>query len=532
MLSIMGLKWFDFQLSLNKQPENILMSLAEDGLICFYKQKKKNPDLITQVELNKLSSNPFSNLEEEWTRIAYFSNEKPVKDYYFSEKNNNLYILSIDNNINFYELDESKKFTIFYKKMLCFNLFPGQNLNKFILSKEESLIFGFFDECFRVFKNSQPFHRLYSFSYDDLSYLNIFKNYLKSEEKRDESNVNGNNVYAKEYNYLNDLDEHIKNKYSNKPKQVKEKVLKKQKSKNYNHIKNNGYKNLKANKSFKNPKNKNFNNKNQIYESKEEVKEELDADDLEFSDLNSSEESYENSDSACDIHEIYDFIDFNEKLVIQDDNYLLNNVQKGIVSFDNKFLLFCFYSNQTKKFYLAKFNIEFFMTKISNYEFFKKCHNGLMPELCGILMSSYDKIFFSFPPALYLKNYIHQEDKETLSASKILNTKLNKNYVLNNIYCPLAVINKEILYFIELNGDHQVSNLENKDNEEEYYYETLLDKYAFDSKYRVCYEGLDFKWLYNNTLLITAEDKLMRMVKFIYEKSIIGLLVKKDFLSI
>jgi len=461
--------------------------------------------------------------------------------------------------------------------MLCFNLFPGQNLNKFTLNKDETLIFGFFDEYFRVFKNSQPFHRLYSFSYNDIDYLAKFKNYFKAEEKCDESNINGNYIYNKNSkdDYLIEYGKQAKANERNKHSKATKKALKentenenKKAQKSNKRVKTKAEKTCSkyatkftngnaaaaiAEKKAQKNKTQTLNRKGRKIielssssledkdddEDEDAEKEELVIENLDSNSSNDyldSDEAQELLESEGDLQEMLDFIDFNEKMEIQDNNFILNHVQKGLVSLDKKFVLFCFFYNGTKKFYLVKFHLHYFTKKMTDYDFFKKCYNGQMPDLCQIVMSSQENIFFNFPPALYLKNLIFSDPEGGLDISKLLKSKLDNDYIERNIYCPLAVINKEFLYFIELNqnfesaekfdfGNQQKTNT----NKDCCYEDKLLDKYPFSFKDRICYEGLSFKWLYNNTLLITAEDKFMRMIKFTFDQFVLGILIKKDY---
>jgi len=512
----MGLKWFDFDFSNKNQNERILLSITEDGFISFFKFKRKNLDFNPQVDLSKLSTNPFFNLEEEWIRIAKFSNEKPIKDFHFNEKTFNLYILNIDNYINFFQLEENKKPVLIYKKSYTFNLNSGQNLNKFILTTDESCIFGFFDEYLIIFKNSKPFYRLYSFNFYDIQYFNKFQNYLKKEERiKSDKNINGNPKNIKNENQELKKIEKLK---ANKKNAVKNKKFENIEINKNKLNKNKSKKNL-GKKDKPEKFEKNLNQNGNIIQKDDEIENEEEEFDLENSDLFEDEEE----DFDLDSEGLNDFIEKNENLIFQDENYISNNFQKALITLDNKFVVFNFFNNKSKIYYLIKFHLDYFSKNIVNYEFFHRCYKGQMPELCQIIMSSFDKIFFTFPPSMYLKNIFYKEN-EFFDIQKLLNTKIKFHEIQNNIYFPIAIMNKETLFFIELNKSFQT--LEN--NDIKINYDKIIDKYIFCNYTRYCYDGLDFKWIYNNTLLFTAENKLMRLVKFTYDQFRLGLLLKRE----
>ena len=452
---------------------------------------------MTSVNLSKLSSNPFSELEEEWIKVFYFHVGKPVKDFYFSENSLDIYTLYVDNYISLFKIDITNNFQINYTSIYSFNIYPGCNLNKFIFNRQEDMIFCFFDEFFRIFKKSEkpPFHQIYFFYYNDMEYIKTFK-----------YNENFQNNIIKDYNNMQNKK---KNKKIEKKNKKNKKIKKKNKKDKKNKIK------------IKNDKNelngietesigyqKNSNSNEELFDYQDE-------EDIEIIEANDSSSLDESEENIEDSNEFDDFIDFNEKMDIQDTNFIFNEFQNGILSPNDENLVFSFFNFFTKKFYLIKFNFKsFFHYVTSDYEFFKNCYNGNNKHLCEIILSSNDRIVYSYPPSVYYK-----QNKENLfekNTEEILNLSINLDDFENNNFTPLAVLIDERLLFMDLN----IQDNKNK----------ILFKYNFLDKEKISYEALNLKWLYNNTLLYTSEKELLKMIKFSGEFDLFGILIKKNFI--
>ncbi len=521
--NIMALKFFEFFNTINKNYETILLYITADGLIFFYKLKKKYLEKIPQIDISKLSFNPFIDLEEKWIQLSLVSNEKPIKDYFFCEKNFNLYILNIDNHINLYALEETKKAEIYYKKMISINLEEGQNLNKIIVSRNEKFIFCLYDDSFTIYNNSRPFHRIYFFNFNDIHYLNTFQDYLKEKEEDVNNlnyNFNGNTAIkriVKDDYYFNmkqneKLEMNIKRMNLNKTKNsnfyVKNEIEKNKKTKDNDIL----FKN--ENKFGKKTKNQDVNTSNS---ENEDLLEEVILETSDF--IESSEE-----DEIENYSDLEDFVDLDEKIALQDNNYIGQNIQNALFSLDENFIIFSFFNYTTKRYYLMKFYLDYFYKNYDNYEFFKKCHKGQYPELCKIIMSSYEKIFYCLPPALYIKNNFFTENEDP-NFLQILFSHINTEDIKNNVYCPIAVINKKTFYLIKLNKNFEEKVKTGIKN----IYDSLIDKYEFLSENKIGYNGLTFKWLYNNTILISSEYKFMKMLKFTGDQFLMGLILKRNF---
>lgn len=571
-----------------------MLNISEDGIINFHTLKKRNTDFPAKVDLTKLSTNPFNNLEEDWGLIYSFSNDKPIKDFFFSEKSLNIYLLNVDNTIYFWQTDEKKYPIICYNKKCVINISSGLNLNKFTVNTQEDFIFCFFDEYFKVYKNQHPYHRVYSFHFNDAKYLEKAKNKILFTDNNDENNnnnddedksseklENGNNIIKGSFDkkgFFLDIKSNKKKKSTQNHKKSKKKSKKKVKNTNKTNkpnrprnsrkananisdeseseeenLKAQGFKkldkNLKAkakklgkkkaersDNDFDSPGNSgNFDTDS--FCNEDEYEEEIE--DIDNSSFNESEE-YTEEEEAELTAEFDDFIDFNEKMNIQDTNFIMNHMQKGIFAPDDSMMVFSFFNYTRNRFHLMKFHLDFFNEKLYTYEFFKKFHYGEFPELCEVLAYSEDKFFFCFPPSVYIKNIFYKEynkfnetipndsgNPESISSfEKILDTELKPN-VNELIYSPLLLINNEKLYFLEINGkfacENSLDNLEKKNNNK------IISQYDLYDPEDIIYEGLDVKWLHYNTILLTNENKLMKLIKFSGEDQLLGILLRKDY---
>jgi len=93
---IIGLNWIEDTTQSNGiARSNLLFSINSEGYILIYKLKSVY-DSKTVININRLTTNPFIDLSEEWAVFNPVKSSKPIIDYYVDYKNLNLITLHSD----------------------------------------------------------------------------------------------------------------------------------------------------------------------------------------------------------------------------------------------------------------------------------------------------------------------------------------------------------------------------------------------------------------------------------------------------
>jgi hypothetical protein len=182
---IIGLNWIEDTTQSNGiNRSNLLFSINSEGYILIYKLKSVY-DSKTVININRLTTNPFKDLSEEWAVFNPVKSSKPIIDYYIDYRNLNLITLHFDNFFMFWKIyfvngtvSVVPKFEVILSKNISYN--------KVIGNSDNNLLIAFHNQGIDIYKvyEKPPFPKLLSINLNDLiQKKEVKKNILKYEER-------------------------------------------------------------------------------------------------------------------------------------------------------------------------------------------------------------------------------------------------------------------------------------------------------------------------------------------------------------
>jgi len=182
---IIGLNWIEDTTQSNGiARSNLLFSINSEGYILIYKLKSVY-DSKTVININRLTTNPFIDLSEEWAVFNPVKSSKPIIDYYVDYKNLNLITLHSDYFFMFWKIyfingtvSVVAKFEVILSKNISYN--------KVIGNSDNNMLFAFHNQGVDIYKvyEKPPFPKLLSINLNDLvQNKEEKKDKLKKEEK-------------------------------------------------------------------------------------------------------------------------------------------------------------------------------------------------------------------------------------------------------------------------------------------------------------------------------------------------------------
>lgn len=184
---IIGLNWIEDTTQSNGiARSNLLFSIDSEGYILVYKLKSVYDTKIV-ININRLQTNPFRDLPEEWVVLSPVKSPKPINDYYLNYRNLTLITLHLDNFFMFWKIyfingsiSIVPKFEVILSKNLIYN--------KVVCCNDFNMLFAFHNQGFDVFKiyEKPPFPKLLSLNINDLIIKRVPK---KNKTKKVEEEI-------------------------------------------------------------------------------------------------------------------------------------------------------------------------------------------------------------------------------------------------------------------------------------------------------------------------------------------------------
>jgi len=531
--TVLGIKWFCVDRIKDKKKSNnlsenekyiekskLLMVISQEGLVAVFKLVKYDPfcHIRVNMTLPGLQSQPFSNFKEIYNIETSLKIFNPIIDFNLLDKpleDNNqtelrLITLHINNTFTFWCLvknNDNVKLLIQYSFQLsnfvCENfLIDNQEEYLICFNKIGMIILLCKGQCF-------PYPIIYKYKFNGIiPPLNELKDLLCSndifedEDKIDRLDISEENINEKEEkDEEEESEKKLKGEYAKDNKYTKKNKINKKKDE----IKKNNYK---KDDKYKGKKNK-------------EYKKDL------FNIFNDEEEEEEENDDFY-VDGYSNFIDKDEKLFYEDDEYLKFLQKPCFLSSQTKFL-FVIYKIDDKKYHLYCFDFTQLNKIKESQAFLSDCINELNSNLITELYSSKEKIYFSESPFYYF-NPIKEAsfDQDQLSSiekrkSLISEKQFDIETIVQNLYIGLFIREGDnvIIIKINLNDEPDLDIIEKDIN---------LSKFIFyeqPTKENLKSNNLA-KWTINNTLIINSVDNLLSIIKFTKEHNVLGIALSKN----
>ena len=536
--STIGIKWFYFntikkeskkQSELEKyiQKSKLLLVAGQEGFIGIYQLINYQPfnHIRVNLTLSGLQSQPFSNFKERYNLAASLKIFNPIIDYNLLDKpltasnqtEIRLITLHINNTFTFWKIvneNNQIKLSIIYNFQLsnfvCENFLMDSNEEYLICFNKKGIIILF--SKYQTF----PYPIIYRYTYNEtIPSLKELKNIIYSNEvipKEEEDD----NEELKKINKNNKEKRKNNKKDNNKKEDKKNKKNKKEKEKK-TYEKNGRYKNNNR------KKGKNKQKKEEeliiIKDYENDIKE-----DNKDEDIYENEEEFEENDFF--IEENANFINIDEDVFLDDDNFLKFIQKPCFLSFETKFL-FVNYEIKTNQYSLYCFDFSELFKVEEDQDFLSLCLNEYDDMLITKIFTSKEKIYFSESPFCYFNpikdNSIDNNLLSTVENRKILREKkYDIKSMVKNLYEGLFIREGDNIMIIKLNirSKPDLELIKNDINLSKFvYYEQPTSENLKSNSLA--------KWSVNNTLIVNSVDCLFNIIKFRKENLVLGIPISK-----